>query len=136
MPEEIIARRLEVKLYIDHAYQMLEVATSNRDSGFYASAVNRAYYAIFYAANAILSTQSLARSKHSGVLSAFRQHFVKPGFIEVEFSDIYGLVMDHRHISDYELELTIGNQQAEADFLDAARFVERIAHWLKQEGWL
>lgn len=136
MPEKMINRRREVALYMDHARQMIEVAANNRDGGFYASAVNRAYYAIFYAANAMLSIQDLARSKHSGVISAFRQHFVKTGLIEAEFSDIYGLVMDHRHVSDYELELSIDNQQAESDLLDAARFVERIERWLKQEGWL
>jgi uncharacterized protein (UPF0332 family) len=136
MPEELIERRREVKLYIEHARQMLEVAASNRESGFYATAVNRAYYAIFYAANALLSTKKLTRSKHSGVLSAFRQHFVKPGLVEAEFSDIYGLVMDHRHISDYELELVIGDQQAESDLRDAIRFVDRMENWLKQEGWL
>jgi len=40
------------------------------------TAVNRAYYAIFYAANALLCSRRLERSKHSGVLAAFRQHFV------------------------------------------------------------
>lgn len=84
----------------------------------------------------MLSTQSLARSKHSGVISAFRQHFVKPGLTEPEYSDIYGLLMDHRQISDYELELTISDQQAESDLQDAARFVDRVESWLKQEGWL
>ena len=64
---------------------MLAVAERNLDDGFYASAVNRAYYyAIFYAANAMLSTQGLARSKHSRVISAFREHFVKPGLIKAE----------------------------------------------------
>ncbi len=136
MSEESINRHREVALYMDHARRMLAVAESNRDSGFYASAVNRAYYAIFYAANAMLSTQSLARGKHSGVISAFRQHFVKPGLIETEFSDMYGLIMDHRHISDYEMELAISDQQAKSDLLDAVRFVERMERWLKQEGWL
>lgn len=135
MSEEQHSRR-EVKLYMDHAYQMLVVAESNRNNGFYASAVNRAYYAVFYAANAILSTQNLARSKHSGVISTFRQQFVKTGLIEPEFSDIYGLMMDHRHISDYELELAITDEQAHSDVHAARRFVERIEDWLKQEKWL
>jgi uncharacterized protein (UPF0332 family) len=59
----------------------------------HSSAVNRAYYAIFYAANALLATQGLSRSKHSGVIAAFRQHFVKPGQIEDEYGLIYARVM-------------------------------------------
>jgi uncharacterized protein (UPF0332 family) len=50
------SQRREVALFVDHAHQMLLVAARNLDDGFYASAVNRAYYAIFYAANALLST--------------------------------------------------------------------------------
>jgi uncharacterized protein (UPF0332 family) len=43
-------------------------------------AVNRAYYAIFYAALAILLTKDLGSSKHSGVLSLFDREFVKTMF--------------------------------------------------------
>ena len=129
-------RRHEVALYIEHAHQMLTVAEHNLDDGFHSSAVNRAYYAIFYAANALLSTQGLARNKHSGVISAFRERFVKPGLIEIEYSDVYGRVMDHRHASDYELDMLIEYEQAHNDLHDAKRFVQQIEHWLKREGWL
>jgi len=37
---------------------------------------NRAYYAIFYAANTLLATQEFPRSKHPDVIAAFRQYFV------------------------------------------------------------
>lgn len=136
MSEKSTAQRREVALYIDRAHQMLIVTARNLDDGFYDSAVNRAYYAIFYAANAMLSTQGLARSKHSGVISAFREHFVKPGLIETEYSDIYGRLMNHRHVGDYELELSIGEHQARADLRDAERFVRRVEKWLQDEGWL
>ncbi len=80
----------EVALYIENANEALSVAQLNLDNDFYAAAINRAYYAIFYAANALLSTKKLARSKHSGVLSAFRQHFIRTGLLSVELSEIYG----------------------------------------------
>jgi uncharacterized protein (UPF0332 family) len=69
--------------------------------------VNRAYSAVFYAASALLLTEGLGRSKHSGVIAAFRQHFVKPGIIEIEYSRIYGRVMDDRLASDYEIEIPV-----------------------------
>jgi len=53
-----------------------------------------------------------------------------------EYSDIYGRVMDHRHVGDCEVELLIEDQQANSDFYDARRLVQRVEHWLKQEGWL
>nr|MBC8447516.1 HEPN domain-containing protein [Chloroflexota bacterium] len=59
MAKEPHIRRREVALYADRARQMLVVAACNLDNAFYASAINRAYYAIFYAANAMLATQGL-----------------------------------------------------------------------------
>jgi uncharacterized protein (UPF0332 family) len=135
--DELLAQRDEVALYVEHAQQMLQVANHNLTDGFYASAINRAYYAIFYAANALLATKGLSRSKHSAVIATFRQHFVKPGLIEDEYSDIYGRVMDDRHKADYEIiESTVDPARAQTDLKDAQRFVKRIERYLKQEGWL
>jgi uncharacterized protein (UPF0332 family) len=114
---------------------MLEVGALNLSEGFYGSAVNRAYYAIFYAANALLVTLGLARNRHSGVIAAFREHFVRTGSIEAEYSDIYGRVMENRHVSDYEIEILIEKQVAARAMDDAHRFVERIERYLTQEGW-
>jgi uncharacterized protein (UPF0332 family) len=134
--DDLFAQRDEVALYGEHARQMLQVADHNLADGFYASAVNRAYYAIFYAANALLATKGLSRSKHSAVVATFRQHFVKPGLIEDEYSDIYGGVMANRHVADYELQLTIEPNVAQDDLREARRFVERVERHLRQEGWL
>ena len=131
-----MARQREVKLYIDHADKMLRVARHNLAQEFYGTAVNRAYYAIFYAANALLATRGLSRGKHSGVIAAFRRYFVKPGLIETEYSDIYGRVMDNRHVCDYELDIMIDPQVAEADLEDVQRMVTRLRQYLIQEGWL
>jgi uncharacterized protein (UPF0332 family) len=135
--DELFAQRDEAALYVKHAQQMLQVADHNLADGFYASAINRAYYAIFYAANALLATKGLSRSKHSAVIAAFRQHFVKLGLIEDEYSDIYGRVMDDRHTADYDIvESTVDPARAQTDLKDARHFVKRVERHLKQEGWL
>ena len=129
-------RRREVALYLEHAHRMLVVAARNLEDGFYGSAVNRAYYAIFYAANAMLSTQGVTRRKHSGVISAFRERFVKTGVIEAEYSRAYGRAMDDRHLSDYEIYETITAEQSRANLDDAQSFVGRVEAYLGEEGWL
>jgi uncharacterized protein (UPF0332 family) len=133
---ELSAQKLEIKLYMERAQQMLEVAARNLDDGFYDSSVNRSYYAVFYAANALLITKGLAMKRHSGVISAFRQYFVKPGLLETFYSELYGRLLNHREISDYELLVTIEAEQAAHDFRDAKRLVERAAAWLREEDWL
>ena len=136
MVEEIVARQREVRLYVDHADEMLRVAAHNLAQGFYSTAVNRAYYAIFYAANALLATQGLSRGKHSGVIAAFRQYFVKPGLIETEYSRTYGRLMNDRHGADYDLETDVEPEQAAVDAENAHQFVARIKQYLREEGWL
>ncbi len=126
----------EINLYLQQAHQMLEVARHNLHNDFYGSAINRAYYAIFYAANALLITRQLSRGKHTAVIAAFRQYFVKSGVIEAEYSDIYGRVMENRHTSDYDIELPVDAQAAQEDVKDAQRFVERIEVYLREAGWL
>ncbi len=97
----------------------------------YVAAVNRAYYAIFYAANALPATKGLERSKHSSVIAAFRQHFVKTGMIEVEYSRLYGATMDDRHVGDYSLE-ELDHDKAQRDLVWAERFVNRIEQTLRE----
>ncbi len=126
----------EVALYIEHAEEALKVARLDLDNDFYTAAVNRAYYAIFYAANALLATKKLARSKHSGVLAAFRQYFIKPGLLPAELSEIYGQVMEDRHESDYEILPAIDQTEAEMDLKQAQYFVEEVKSWLRRERWL
>ena len=132
MDEETSERRHQIELYLDHAKNALQAAASNIEHGFYTTAINRAYYAIFYAVSALLLTKGLARSKHAGVIAAFREHFVKPGLIEAEYSDIYGDVMDARVDSNYEVTFAADLGTAESALTDARRFVERILAYLAE----
>ena len=68
-PESI--NREAVAIYMDGARDAVASARYNLDGEFYGVAVNRAYYAFFYAATALLLTLDMTRSKHSGVLPSF-----------------------------------------------------------------
>lgn len=126
----------EIRLYLDNAKEMLAVAQLMLSNDFYSSTINRAYYAIFYAANALLLTKNLAQNKHSGVINAFRLHFIKTGLFTLEFSRIYGRAMEDRHESDYELESPATKEDAELNLEGAHQFVKEVERWLKKEMWL
>jgi uncharacterized protein (UPF0332 family) len=91
------------RLYIENAREMLEVARLNLNNDYYGSACNRAYYAIFYAASALLYAKGKTFGKHSAVLAAFRQHFIKTGEFDMRWSRKYERIMSHRHSSDYDI---------------------------------
>ena len=127
--------RRRIHQYLTHAHQAVSTGRLNLGNQDYIAAVNRAYYAIFYAANALLTTKGLERSRHSGVLAAFRQHFVKTGLVEPEYSDIFGETMDDRHAGDYELT-EFGFEVASRSLDQADRFLQRVEQVLRDMGAL
>jgi uncharacterized protein len=112
--------------YVASAKQALVTARENLQSGDYVASINRSYYAIFYAANALLREKGLASSKHSGVIALFREHFVKTGIIEVEHSRAYGLALESRMESDYDVEEWPDKDLATRNLEGAEKFVARI----------
>ena len=121
----------KVEQYLEHARQAVSTGRVVMVHEDYIAAVNRAYYAIFYAANALLATKGLERSKHSGVIAAFRQHFVKTGIIEPEFSRFYGEAMEQRRAGDYDL-ISLDQRTAARSLEHAERFVQRIEQVLRE----
>jgi uncharacterized protein (UPF0332 family) len=77
------------------------------DSGDVDGACNRAYYAMFDAARGALLTvnapvpSEVART-HSGLITAFSLHLVKPSLIAVEHGRALNKVEDLRLIADYK----------------------------------
>ena len=113
------SQRQEIYLHIENAEEMLEAAQVMLNNDFYTSVVNRAYYSVFYAANAMLLTKGLSRKKHSGVISLFRKEFVKTNLLPIEYSEIYGRIMSNRQASDYELASPITPEVAQESLDDA-----------------
>jgi uncharacterized protein (UPF0332 family) len=64
-------------------------------------ALNRLYYAVFYAARALLATQNLDSSRHSGVISLFQQHFVRTGRVPQETARALPRLFEKRQTTDY-----------------------------------
>ncbi len=136
MDEPELINREAVLVYLDGARDVLRSAQYNLDGGFYGVAVNRAYYAFFYTATALLLTLDLTRSKHSGVLAAFREHFVKPGTFPVQDSRAYGAAFELRNVTDYEMLGKADEAQARAVVEDARCFVEHCETYLTTRGYL
>ena len=60
----------------------------------------------------MLATKHMECSKYSGVIAAFREHFIKTGLIEPEYSDWYGATMDTQQRGDYTFELALDETRA------------------------
>jgi len=67
----------EVIANLERAEQAVDAARKLVSDGYYDFAASRAYYAVFYAASALLLHEGLEFRKHSGVIAAIHQQFIK-----------------------------------------------------------
>jgi len=92
--------------------------------------VSRAYYAMFYAAEAGLLTKGLAFSSHRGVVTGFGEHFVTAGEMPREMGRAFHRAFEMRQLGDYEYTFVITRNEAEALLESAREFVDGVARYL------
>lgn len=76
------------------------------------SAVSRAYYAMFYVAEAFLLGEGLAFSKHSAVIGAFGHRFAKKEPSLQVFHQYLIEGQDNRNVADYDIDPSISEPVA------------------------
>lgn len=91
-------------------------------------AAGRAYYAMFYTAEALLAEQGLRFRKHGGVHAAFGQHFAKTAQLDPKFHRWLLDGFDKRGQGDYGLEAVLTTEEIERMIEQARRpAADRIA---------
>lgn len=93
-------------------------------------AVSRAYYAMFYIAEALLLKKGLAFSKHGAVIAAFGEHFAKPGVLDPLFHQHLIEAFDKRQIGDYAFDEEIAPEDARRHISRAREFLDAARRWL------
>ena len=94
------------------AQNSLRAARVLLDNGYPDYAAPRAYFTMFYVAEAFLEGEGLAFSKHSAVIAAFGQHFIRIGRAPVEFHRFLLEAQQVRHAGDYGLLHSVKLDQA------------------------
>ncbi len=79
---------------------ILEVETLIENK-FWNTAINRMYYACFYAVSALLVENSINVSSHAGTRQQFGQVFVKTGIVNRELAKHYTNLFEQRQKGDY-----------------------------------
>jgi uncharacterized protein (UPF0332 family) len=123
----------ETTALIERAKRYLKSAEILLKDGDYESSVSRAYYAMFYLAQAILLTKNLSFSSHKGVISAFGEHFVKTGLFPREMGRELNRAFAKRQIGDYEYTFVVSQAEAEQILQSARKFMDAINRWLNKK---
>ena len=106
------------------ADQSLSAARLMLDGGYPEYAASRAYYTMFYIAEAFLEGEGLSFSKHSAVISAFGREFARTGRVPVKFHQFLIRSQELRNAGDYgEINAVTANQAADS-IAQAEEFLE------------
>lgn len=122
----------EIKKLMEKAEHNIYAAQIEYKNGIYDVLVSRAYYAMFYAAEALLLTKSLRFSKHSAVHAALGKYFAKTGEVKQELHKMLLNAFNIRSTADYDYVEEITKEQGEKTLKDAEYFVNEIKKKLIQ----
>lgn len=96
------------------------------------STVNRIYYAIFYAVNALLLSKNLSSAKHSGVLSLFMREFVNKGIVNQEMGKFYNQMFEFRQKGDYKDLVEFNRDDVQRWLNKANEFISQMSCLIKE----
>ena len=102
--------------------------------GYYNTAVNRMYYACYYAAVALLIQHRINPSTHAGVKQMIGMHFVATGRLSKEAGRSFSLLFERWHSSDYD-DFAYSSQEEIDELLPKAKgFIQAVRDLLQQES--
>ena len=108
--EAIVTYRLE------NAHKTLNEVPMHIQNELWNTAVNRIYYACYYAVSALLISAGIETKTHAGVRRMLALHFTKTEKLSVQWNTFFSDLFDNRQTGDY------------ADFVDFNREIVEELH--------
>lgn len=125
-----------IRLRIKKADENLAATQSNWDDEFFGVAVNRAYYAMFCAVQALLLTHGLHVKTHKGMHVKFGELYIQSEIFPREMATLLTATEDLRIEADYDFEETITQEEAATSLQNATFFVDKIKEYLRSQDLL
>ncbi len=115
----------------ERAIRAAETLLRENDADF---AAGRAYYAMFYAAEALLFERGLQFRKHGAVHGAFGEHLVRSGVLDVRFHRWLLDAFDLRIQGDYGVDALVTDEEARTMIEHAREFLREAQRILASVG--
>ena len=121
----------ETKALLEKAGKSLEAAEILYRDGFLDFAASRAYYSLFYIAQAFLIEDDLSYSSQAAVISAFGKYYAKTGKVNARFHRYLLDAQDIRNVGDYGIGSGVTAEQVSDILAWAKEFLEAAEGLLK-----
>jgi uncharacterized protein (UPF0332 family) len=117
---------------LEKAARSLQAAEHLTKAGNSEFAVSRAYYTMFYVAQALLNEKELRFRKHAGVHSAFAERFVKSGLLDKKYHRWLLSAFSKRITGDYGIEAELTPEDASLLIGQAQEFLTTTKMFLEK----
>jgi len=125
-----MAAREFIDAQLARAHDCLAVIPSLIEEGYNGFAIERAYYACFHAASALLATRDLGFSRHSAVISVFGKEFAGPKLIDPVHHETISELFEARLDVTYRFEAPPTREEARDGERRATEFVAAVEEFL------
>jgi uncharacterized protein (UPF0332 family) len=122
-----------VRFRLDQADAAVRATQVLLDQDLFRDAVNRSYYAMFYAVLALLVIKQIGTSKHQGAISVFDREFVRTGVFNRELSYWLHEAFEMRLDADYAEMVEVPEEDARRILSNAETFIVQMKNYLS--GW-
>lgn len=118
---------------LERSNESLVAAELMLENNLFIPAMNRIYYSMFYAVQALLILNESAFSKHGQVKGFFNKEYIKPGIFPKEFGKLYNAAFEYRQKFDY-VDLLIPEEKLISDYINKARsFITKLSGYIKEQ---
>ena len=115
---------------INTATETLETTKLCIENKHYKDAINRSYYAAFYAVKAVLALENIDFKKHKDVMAYFNKNFVATEVFEKSMGRMIAQLQLKREKSDYDDFYIASKEEAEVQFKNAEYILETVKKYL------
>lgn len=122
-----------VRYRLDKAEEAYSAAELLCGAGQWNAAVNRLYYACFYAASALLLQRNIGAKSHAGVLGMFSEHVVRKGDMTVEEFHVYSKLLSWRAKGDYSDLFDFTKEDLDMVLTPTRNFIDKITNLITIE---
>ena len=123
-------KQILVEYRLERANESLKAAQLMAENKLFIPAMNRIYYSMFYAVQALLVLNERAFSKHGQVKGYFNQEFIKSGVFPKGFGKLFNTAFEYRQKFDY-VDLVAPEEELISDYISkAGKFIDQISSFL------
>lgn len=132
MTEEGESIKIRIREELEAAKKRLEAAKLLFEKGLIEDAVNRAYYAFFHAARAMLNVLGYDSKTHSGLISEFGLRIIKAKLLDRRFAEYIRRAFEMRESSDYHIGVIFGDEEVKMLIKNAGEFLEKAKEFVDE----